>query len=85
MNEPAPSLLVFATLALTALVGWFVRPLIVSFGRRLEGPRGPDPETLAEMDRLRQRLADVEDRLDFAERMLAQSGTAAQLPGGSQR
>ena len=32
---------------------------------------GPDPETLAELDALRAEMTEVQERLDFAERLLA--------------
>lgn len=32
---------------------------------------GTDPEVLAELDRLRQDVTDLQERVDFAERMLA--------------
>jgi hypothetical protein len=38
------------------------------------GARGPDPEVLAELDQLRGELMEVQERLDFAERMLARPG-----------
>jgi hypothetical protein len=41
-------------------------------GRRPPGMPGADEEVLAELDDLRQRLMQVEERLDFTERMLAQ-------------
>jgi hypothetical protein len=39
----------------------------------------------AEVDDLRNRLAEVEERLDFAERLLAHGKQADQLPGGAHR
>jgi hypothetical protein len=39
----------------------------------------------AEADDLRNRLAEVEERLDFAERLLAHGKQADQLPGGAHR
>jgi hypothetical protein len=39
----------------------------------------------AEVDLLRGRLAEVEERLDFAERLLASERSLHQLPGGEQR
>ena len=38
-----------------------------------------------EVDDLRNRLAEVEERLDFAERLLAHGAQADQLPGGAHR
>jgi hypothetical protein len=40
-------------------------------------------ELAAEVDQLRTRLAEVEERLDFAERLLAQSEQPERLPGRS--
>jgi hypothetical protein len=39
----------------------------------------------AEVHDLRNRLAEVEERLDFAERLLTHGGPANQLPGGAHR
>lgn len=39
----------------------------------------------AEVDDLRNRLTEVEERLDFAERLLTHGGPADQLPGGAHR
>ena len=43
--------------------------------------RGP----VGEVDAMRTRLAEVEERLDFAERLLARKESTDQLPGGVQR
>jgi hypothetical protein len=44
-----------------------------------------DPELLAELDTLRHDLAELQERVDFTERVLAQSQERAQLPkGGAQ-
>ena len=37
---------------------------------------------LAEVEQLRGRVLELEERVDFAERLLAQSGEAAPLPAG---
>ncbi len=51
---------------------------------RIRGRAGAetDPVLLAEMDQLRDRLVEVEERLDFAERLLARGGKPDQIPGG---
>jgi len=46
---------------------------------RNDGRAGNDPALLAEVDDLRARLAEVEERLDFAERQLV-SGAPARPP-----
>lgn len=43
---------------------------------------GPDPEVLAEVDTLRQEVAELAERLDFAERLLAARRDQEQLPNG---
>lgn len=40
---------------------------------------------MAEVDHLRNRLAEVEERLDFAERLLASNEPSHHLPGGEHR
>ena len=40
-------------------------------GRMRSSVASPDPEVLAEIDNLKGRLAEVEERLDFSERLLA--------------
>ncbi len=51
---------------------------------RNSGPSAaPDPELLAEVDALRHDVAELAERLDFAERLLASKReTIEQLPGG---
>lgn len=43
---------------------------------------GPDPELLGEVESLRQEVAELAERVDFAERMLARKDGAEQLGGG---
>ncbi|HEX7336923.1 MAG TPA: hypothetical protein VF252_06920 [Gemmatimonadales bacterium] len=78
-----------------AAVGLLFGPIGSAVGRRIGGRSEPDathPEleeirvqVTAEVDDLRNRLAEVEERLDFAERLLAHGGQADQLPGGVRR
>ena len=61
-----------------------------AFARRIQGHHGgPDPEVMAEvryvheqLDSLRQELMETQERLDFAERLLAQVRTPDKLPHG---
>ena len=87
--DPADVWIVFGSLSTLGFLGWLFRPLVIGLGRRLEG-RGIDA---AEMDDLRaqvrelegvqQRVAELEDRLDFAERMLsAGKAESARIEGG---
>ena len=59
-----------------------VPPLAKAFARRIEGPAAPDHDAAAELESLRAevdalrdmtpRLLELEERVDFAERLLAQ-------------
>lgn len=70
-------------------------PVGSALGRRLAGRHDSDDlsaqveetraQMTAEVDDLRNRLVEVEERLDFAERLLANGGPAHQLPGGARQ
>ncbi len=61
-------------------------PIGVAIGHRIRGRRESAPDRMAvEVDELRTRLAEVEERLDFAERLLARGAEADQIPRGAQR
>jgi len=64
----------------------FSGPLGAAVADRIRGgaPAG-EAELTHEVEHLRGRLADVEERLDFAERLLSQAREADQLPGGADR
>jgi hypothetical protein len=62
-----------------------VQALSHAFAARRQVQAVVDPELLAEVDTLRTRLAEVEERLDFAERLLARADTQDQLPGRVER
>ena len=83
---------IFSSMGALALASWLLRPLVLGLGRRLEG-RGADPVVLAELDDVRaqlrelegvqQRVAELEERVDFAERMLTVgNGEASRVEGG---
>jgi Tfp pilus assembly protein PilO len=79
LGDAAAVIIVLAVLATAVVIVW---PLIRALSRRLEGG-GNAPELEAELDALRTRVdqleqaqgrvAELEERLDFTERMLAQS------------
>jgi F0F1-type ATP synthase membrane subunit b/b' len=70
-----------------AMVKVFRGPIGAALAERIRGgaPLADDQALAVEVDHLRGRLAEVEERLDFAERLLAQAREAAQLHGGAQR
>jgi hypothetical protein len=64
----------------------FRGPIGVALADRLRGgPPAADTALVAEVEQVRGRLAEVEERLDFAERLLSQAREADQLPGGANR
>jgi hypothetical protein len=82
MNHGGPPivlLIVIAALTATVIILW---PIMRAFGRRLEGRGGGDPALradveqlhtrLGEIDALQTRVVELEERVDFAERLLAQ-------------
>jgi len=73
--------LVFCTLVLPA--AWiFLTPLAKRYRRRMEEPSLP-PDVLAELQGLQSRVAELEERLDFAERLIARQREGERLPGGT--
>jgi hypothetical protein len=57
-------------------------PLGKAWARRLQSPPGLDERSLEEVGELRNRVAELEERLDFTERMLAQQREPERLPEG---
>ena len=76
-----------AFVGLAFLLSKVLGPIGAAIGARIRGPRvgAADHQLEAEVDQLRMRLAEVEERLDFAERLLTRGGEVDQLPGGAQR
>jgi Tfp pilus assembly protein PilO len=78
-----------AIMALVALIIFW--PLMKALAKRIEAKGGDVPALRGEVDELRarvaemeagqHRVAELEDRLDFAERLLTQQREAARLPG----
>ena len=78
-----------------AAVAVLFGPIGSAIGRRIGGGSEPGDAHVeieemralvtAEVSDLRTQLAEVEERLDFAERLLAHSGPENQLPGGAHR
>jgi hypothetical protein len=86
IDSPAFVMIILAGLAAVTLVLW---PLVRALARRLEGKGVPSAALQAEVDELRarvhelegtqSRLLDLEERLDFTERILTQK-EPARLP-----
>jgi Tfp pilus assembly protein PilO len=83
MNHGGPPmvlLIVIAALTATVIILW---PLMRAFARRVEGKGAGDPSLradleqmqarLAEVDTLQHRVSELEERVDFTERLLAQA------------
>jgi hypothetical protein len=83
MVADGPGLVIIVAVLVFGLLRVFRGPVVEALADRLRGgaPVRHDPELMAELDAMRTRLAEVEERLDFAERLLAQAREADQLPG----
>jgi hypothetical protein len=97
MVDPGPptnAMIAGVIIVITLVAGTILFPLIRAWARRLEG-RTVDQGLLNEVDQLRTRVAELEEaqhrmveleeRLDFAERLLVQRSEPAQLPRGEER
>jgi hypothetical protein len=91
--SPPGELAMFLAIGAAAL-GLFFGPIGMALGRRLSGRADTHAHTeveemgaqvTADMDDLRRRLAEIEERLDFAERLLTDNSPANQLPRGAER
>jgi hypothetical protein len=89
--SPPGELAMFLAIGAAAL-GLFFGPIGMAIGRRLSGGahihaagelEEIGTQVTAEVDDLRRRLAEVEERLDFAERLLTDNPPANQLRGGA--
>ena len=76
-----------AFVALAFLLSKVFGPIGAAIGARLRGPKAgaPDHRLASEVEQLSTRLAEVEERLDFAERFLTGGGDVDQISGGAQR
>jgi hypothetical protein len=85
-NTPAFVMIVIASLLATTIILW---PIVRALARRIEGKGGADPALRSDVEHLQQRLgevevlqarvAELEERVDFAERLLAQPREPDQL------
>jgi hypothetical protein len=79
---------IVVTIALSIVAVKVLGPIARAWARRLEGKATPElriemdqvREQLAEVDELRARVLELEERVEFAERMLIQSGDPNLLP-----
>lgn len=76
-----------AFVGLVFLLAKVFGPIGAAVGARIRGHREgvPDPRLASDVEELRTRLAEVEERVDFAERLLARGGEADQISGGAPR
>ena len=86
MNDHFDPFSLIAVIAIAVAFVKILRPLAEAVGHRMRKAEvDPDPAILAEIDGLKDRLAEVEERLDFSERLLANSYQAEPLPGRPQQ
>jgi hypothetical protein len=65
-----------------AIVGLSFSPVGRALAERIRGKGGgaiPDPQVYEELDQLRHDVTELQERVDFAERMLAKGREAGQL------
>lgn len=61
-------------------------PVGKALGDRIRGGApgaGPDPEILNELEHLRQDVSELQERVDFTERLLAQTRESGRIGGGA--
>jgi hypothetical protein len=86
MLDIGPGFVVAVVAVAVALLRIFRGPIGEAIGDRMRGSvASPDPGFVADVDGLKARLAELKERLDFAERLLADGRQADQLPGRLQR
>jgi hypothetical protein len=79
MEDILAIILIFGGGTLTALS---FSPVGRAFAERVRGKHAvaaPDPAVYEELDQLRQHVTELEERLDFAERLLARSREAGEI------
>lgn len=54
----------------------------IRHGAQPVGAGGTEPEVLTEIEQLRNDVTELQERVDFAERLLSQKQETGQLPGG---
>lgn len=67
-----------------AVVGLSFSPVGRALADRIRGRSAgpiPDPQVYEELDQMRHEMTELQERLDFAERMLAKGREAGQLEG----
>jgi hypothetical protein len=90
MSEVVQFFGVMMTLMVTGLAGYAGVTAINAFNRRSKTNESIHPaeldeirSQLAEVDQLRERVSELEGRLDFAERLLSRQQEPARLEGGT--
>jgi hypothetical protein len=93
VSQLSPGAIVMVVLLVTAAITIVCWPIARALARRLDGRPGLTPalqqdlddmhHRLGEVDTLQQRVTELEERLDFAERLLARSDSQATLPRGT--
>ena len=71
-----------------ATVALSFSPVGRALAERIRGRGGapiPDPAVYEELDQLRQDVTELQERVDFAERLLAKARETAELEKGAQR
>ncbi|HEY6808913.1 MAG TPA: hypothetical protein VI160_09015 [Gemmatimonadales bacterium] len=86
----SPDQTVFLTLAIIAIGGVLLLPLVRAYADRIRAQKHPAPpelpnEVLTELTELRREMGELAERMDFAERLLARQKDGERLGPGSAR
>jgi hypothetical protein len=85
MNDLVGAILITGIIVVVILGKVLRGPIGEALADRLRGHPGPSPAALTDLEDVKTRLAEVEERLDFAERLLAQGEQPNRLPGRTDR
>lgn len=82
-----PPEIVFLTVVIFGGAVWLLRPLVTALSERarphtLPAAQGVSEEVLQELQAMRQDIAELSERMDFAERLLAKQREAPKIGQG---
>ena len=85
-----PPEVVFLTIILFGGAVWLLRPLVIALADRARphhtpATQGLSEEVLQELQAMRQDIAELAERVDFAERLLAKQREASRLASPEER
>ncbi len=80
MGDELFAIVIILTLAGLGMLFYLLPPIRAALKRKLEGGTAPDPRQEELLESLHARVLELEERVDFTERLLAQEREQARLP-----